>query len=712
MTIPKVRITLLGPVRVWGSAGEVELGFAQRKAVLSVLALQAGHSVSKSELVDGVWGDEPPASAQGSIYSHISALRASLEPHRPPRSEGTLLTSAGSGYCLTLPAGAVDVDHFQQLRDQARACRNNRDTAGELVALDAALALWSGDALDGAPGPFAVRQRARLVGLKLDVVERRARMLLNAGRPHLLIDDLHDLTKQHPLREGLHGLVMQALYLTGRRQAAIGVYQRLRSATIESLGAEPSGQLISLNDKIVRDDPALCWTVDGVPGVTRPIPLVSKPIRAVHRGLIGREAEGATLRAAVRSVSQGTGGVVWLEGEQGIGKTALLAEAVTGVKGCQLAWTTADELGQGVPLRALVDALDVTRLSPDPRRAALAAVVRASDDSASSEGVLTLVRQLCADGPLILVVDQLQWADPASLQVLQRLAAETATVPLLMVAALRPMPTRPEIDETRTALLPHAEVITLGPLADDAVEELVAALADASPGPTLRGISQQAAGSPWLLEVLIENLISSDALVIGDGQAELLGLRPPPNHCTIADVITDHTRALPKPVRDLLGWASLCGDSFTLVEITAALALPAAEVSAVVAEAVAGGYLTMSGDAFALRHKMIQRAYYGRYAAAIRGSLHRQLAEVWAAAAVPAERVAEQLMHAPVDNSLWLNDWLTANAAALVVRTPRLASTLLGRIMSSDAMPLASKATYAALFAKPATRFGHAADHV
>src|SRR5690349_17769968 len=171
-----VRISLLGPVRAWGTHGEAELGFAQRKAVLAVLALQSGHWVSKSELVDAVWGEEPPASAQGSIYAHISALRATLEPHRPPRSEGALLTSAGSGYCLTLPGDAVDVDHFQRLRDEARTCRNNRDIDGELAALEAALALWRGDALDNAPGPFATRQRARLAGLKLEAVERRARL--------------------------------------------------------------------------------------------------------------------------------------------------------------------------------------------------------------------------------------------------------------------------------------------------------------------------------------------------------------------------------------------------------------------------------------------------------------------------------------------------------------------------------------------------------
>jgi DNA-binding SARP family transcriptional activator len=706
-----VRISLLGPVRAWRDGDEVELGFAQRKAVLAMLALQAGRSVSKSELVDAVWGDEPPASAQGGIYTHISALRAALEPQRPFRSEGTLLTSGGSGYCLTLPGGVVDVDSFQRLRDDARACRNNRDIDGELAALDTALALWRGDALDGVPGPFAARQRTRLTELKLDAVERRARILLNAGRPHPLIDGLHELTIQHPLRESLHGLLMQALYLTGRRQAAIGVFHRMRHATIDSLGTEPGSALTALHAKIMRNDPMLRWTVDGVPGVTRPIPLVTKAPRTATRRLIGRETETAAVRTAVTSLARGTGGVVWLEGEQGIGKTAVLSEALAGTRGCQLAWATADELGQAAPLRVLVDGLDVTRLSPDPRRAALAAVIRELESpptdhdacaAAAVEGVIDLIHQLCADGPLIMVVDQLHWADSVSLHVVRRLATETATLPLLLVAALRPVPSRAEVDHTRVALRPHAQVITLGPLPDAAVEELVTEVLEAAPGPGLRGLAPQAAGNPWLLEVLIEQLVSVGAVVTDRGRADIRNRTPQPNQCSIVDVIHDHMQTVPDQVRDLLGWASLCGDGFTFDEIAAALTMPADEVSAVLAEAVTGGYVRQRGGEFSFRHKMIQRAYYGRYTSAIRGSLHRQLAEAWAAIDTPPDRVAEQLMLAPIDNSSWLDDWLAANSAALAVRAPRLASTLTCRILSSDAMSTARGNAFSALLDKPA----------
>lgn len=696
-----VRVSLLGPVRAWGGDGELQLGSAQQKAVLAALALQAGHSVSKSQLVDAIWGDSPPASAQGGIYSHISALRATLEPHRPPRSGGTVLTSAGSGYCLMLPDGALDVDRFQQLRDEARTCRNNRDTAGELEVLDAALALWRGQALEGAPGPYAARQRARLVSVKLDVAERRARILLNAGRPYALVDELHELTREHPLREGLHGLLMQALYLTGRRQAALGVFQRFRATTIDALGTEPGASLSTLHDRILRDEESLRFTVDGVPGLTRPIPLAAKAFRFPVRRLVGRAREVDALRAAVSSVARGTGGVVWLEGEQGIGKTALLERGLADARGCQLAWSCAEELGQTVTLRVLMDALEVTRLSPDPRRAALAAVVRQlgpadgneldTPTELAVEGVLDLVRQVCADGPLVLVVDQAHWADPASLHVLRRLAPETERLPLLLVVALRALPRRSEMERTRATLAraPHASMSTVAPLTQDAVEDLVAALAGGAPGQALRALSRQAAGNPLFVKILVEFLCGEGVLVHpGDGSVDLARRNPPPNQCSISDKIVDHLQTAPQPVRELLSWASLCGDRFTRAEITAVLGSDADEA---IDDAVTAGFLAEDSGEFFFRHKMVQRAFYGRYASAIRGSLHRQLAETWAQANLRIERIAAQLMLAPVDGSAWLCDWLHTNTAVLSVRAPMLATKLLRRVLSADSLSPAQR---------------------
>jgi hypothetical protein len=162
---------------------------------------------------------------------------------------------------------------------------------------------------------------------------------------------------------------------------------------------------------------------------------------------------------------------------------------------------------------------------------------------------------------------------------------------------------------------------------------------------------------------------------------------------------------VPTEVQELLGWASLCGDSFSLGEITAALDKPATELSAAVADAVAGGYLVESGGEFSLRHTLIQRAFRYRYVPAIRGALHHQLARRWADVAARPERIAEQLVLSLPDSSTWLHGWINANLATLAVRAPRRAAELVRRIESAaTTTPLQRQALTALLAAsRPGT---------
>lgn len=469
-----LRISLLGPVRAWGNDGELELGSRQRKAVLAVLAMRANQLVTKGELVDAIWGEDAPASAYGGIHTHISALRKRLEPHWSRRAAGQVLVSAGAGYRLRLGGSQLDVERFQDLCELARERRAARDVAGELTALDAALELWQGKALDGVTGPHASRQRLRLTDLRLSTIERRARLMIDTGAHHVVIDELDRLCRAHPLREVPHSLLMQALYLDGRRQDALDVFHRLRTATVERLGTEPGPCPSGMHDEIRRDDPALRWTRDEPKGPARPIPLVARPRPTRTPGFTGRDAQVAAVRSAVAGVAAGTGGVVWVDGAPGTGKSALLAEGLADTPGCRLAWSVADELGQCVTLHTLLDSLDVTALSPDPRRAALATMLRRLDldrfvpgmealVETAIDGVVSLVRALCADGPLILVLDQLQWADPMSLLVLRYLLPETAELPLLLMVASRPAPQRPGLARVRAALTgARATIVTLG----------------------------------------------------------------------------------------------------------------------------------------------------------------------------------------------------------------------------------------------------------
>jgi hypothetical protein len=163
---------------------------------------------------------------------------------------------------------------------------------------------------------------------------------------------------------------------------------------------------------------------------------------------VGREQEFAVLRAAAESLGRGEGTVVWVEGEPGIGKSALVAEAlaVDDQPGWDVGWGGADQLTR-LPLRVMRDCLQVRSDSPDPRRAHAANLMhgRLSEGDASANGIeilLTLADELCAAAPTVLAVDDLQWADEASLAVWHELATSISQLRLLLIGTSRPAPRR------------------------------------------------------------------------------------------------------------------------------------------------------------------------------------------------------------------------------------------------------------------------------
>jgi DNA-binding SARP family transcriptional activator len=685
-----LRIELLGPVRAWRAQEELALGSAHRRGVLAALAMRANQVVARTELIDALWGESAPASANGSIYTYVSGLRAALEPDRARRSEGRVLASAGSGYCLRLDADELDVQRFDALREQARHLVETQDLAGARTALDDALGLWNGEPLAGIPGPFAASQRARLAELRLATLETRAQVVLDSGGHQSILDELIELARENPLREDIHGLLLLALYRSGRRDDALATFQRISVTAIESLGTEPGPALHRLYQQVLVDDPALTRTG----GTSKPIPIVGRPRPSRPAVFAGRGREIAVLRAAVEAVAAGIGASLWIEGEPGIGKSALLAEALAETPGCQLAWASADELGQRLPLRVLFDCLDVTAHSADPRRAELAAAARRTESDpgdeamqAAVDGVLRLVTELCAEGPLILVVDELQWADPASLLAWQRLSSETRQLPLLLIGACRPVPPLPDLERLRKG----AETLALEPLSDSEAHELLTGVLGAAPSDTVLGFSVGAAGNPLYLKGIAETPSRDRSSLPA---------------ALVAQVV-HHLNFLSPPTRELLRWAALFGEDFTVYDLSAALGKMPDELVEMVDETRAAGVFAESHGRFAFRHPLVRQALYEKTPAAIRIALHRQLAEALAEAGAPADKVAEQLTRVAVPVDPWIRDWLLTEVTTLAARAPDVALRLLRRAIASNVTSSDSKETLTATAARLMFWLGH-----
>jgi predicted ATPase len=177
---------------------------------------------------------------------------------------------------------------------------------------------------------------------------------------------------------------------------------------------------------------------------------------------VGRQPELAAFRAATDALGRGEGGVVWIEGEPGIGKSSLVAEglAAAGDLGWDIGWGTAGQLRERLPLRVMLDCLQVRPNSPDPRRAHASKLLRSrrqglfADGDASDTGIqvlVTLVDELCAAARTVMVIDDLHWADNESLVVWDQLAASVDQLPLLLIATCQLRPRRPEIQQLRAA---------------------------------------------------------------------------------------------------------------------------------------------------------------------------------------------------------------------------------------------------------------------
>jgi tetratricopeptide (TPR) repeat protein len=417
--------------------------------------------------------------------------------------------------------------------------------------------------------------------------------------------------------------------------------------------------------------------------------------------LVGRDSELALLAGLVRQVAQGRGGAVLIEGEPGIGKSALVRAAVAGASeaGCQVFWGAGDELGQELPLLPFLDGLRVREPSANPRRKTIVGLLRgevATDRGADvpavlAEQLLALVTEQCAVRPVVLVVDDLQWADPSSMALWGRLARSAEQAALLLVGVMRPAAHRENLLALRRAAGGEGRLVLAG-LAGPAVADLVATLAGGRPDDGLLRLAHGAAGNPLYVTELVAALMrSSKVTVTGTGLARLTPGSAPGS---LSAAIADRLGFVTGPVRVVLRAAALLGTDFTVRDLALVLGQEVAELIPLVDQACAVGVLAGTGPGLGFRHPLIRTALYDEMPAAVRAAWHHDAGRALAEASAPAERVARQLLRAfggpggppaPADTALvdeWMLGWLAQAAGSLVGQAPGVAAELLTRAVA------------------------------
>jgi len=398
----------------------------------------------------------------------------------------------------------------------------------------------------------------------------------------------------------------------------------------------------------------------------------------------------AVLGAAIDALTRGEGGVLWVEGEPGIGKSALVAAGAEAARECgyDVLWGVADQLSQRFPLRAVVDCLQVRAGSADPRRAEIAHFLRSwrpglldGDDVvySAAEMLVALVDELCTATPTVIVLDDLQWADDASLMVWHRLTLATAQLPLLLVGASRSVPRLPELQKVRAAVLRRGgTVLSLGALEDADVDALIARMVGAT-GPALTRLAAQAMGNPLYLRELVDALIREGIAGSGPGLADLSDDALEGIPASFAAALNDRLSFVPEGTVDMLRVAALLGGTFSVTDLAVVLRRPTFDLSVGLQDAMAAGILTGVHSHLAFRHPLIGQALHDAMPAALRSALHLEAAQALAAAGREPLQVAQQLLAANQSGGGWARGWLVEAAPVLAARAPSIAMELLQR---------------------------------
>ncbi|MGW4910050.1 BTAD domain-containing putative transcriptional regulator [Streptomyces sp. NPDC004270] len=310
-----LRFSVLGPVRAWREGQPLNTGSPQQRALLAALLLREGRTATAGELIDALWGTEPPSQALAAVRTYASRLRKILDP-------GVLVSESGGYAVRGLGEGALDLAVVQDLAADAEKARSGGDLGRARELLGRALSRWDGEALAGVPGPYADAHRVRLDEWRLQLLESRLDMDLEQGCHAEAVSELTALTAAHPLRERLRELLMLALYRSGRQAEALAVYADTRRLLAEELGVDPRPGLRDLQQRILRADPSLAEP-SAPAAEPAPVPVRPAQLPATVPDFTGRSAFVSELSEVLASAEGRVMAVSALAGIGGVGKTTL-----------------------------------------------------------------------------------------------------------------------------------------------------------------------------------------------------------------------------------------------------------------------------------------------------------------------------------------------------------------------------------------------------
>jgi DNA-binding SARP family transcriptional activator len=582
-----VRFGVLGPLEAEDERGPVDLKGVRHRAVLARLLVARGRVVPVTRLIDDLW-HVPPDGALGAVQTFVGTLRKALEPDRPPRAPARLLVTVPPGYALR----AEDVDAWRFEDDVAASAgllaQGRPDEA--LVLLDKALALWRGPAYaEFADHDWARGESARLDEVRLLAVERRAEAALALGKAAETVPDLRAHVAGHPLREDGRRLLALALYKAGRQGDALATLRQAREVLRTELGVDPGEGLRQLEADVLAQAPHL--------SVQAPRPPSGSPF-------VGRVEELTALAQAKR--------LALISGTAGAGKTAL-ARTLT-ERLAAAGWTTAWSTSTTWPW--------------SQRNEAPAASEHADPVTARfhrHRAIASHLATIAAKNPVLLVFDDLHWADEETLVLFTALAdantdanADADTGPMLIVGTYRSTDISAGLAEALgRAARTEPTRIYLGGLTEPEVRELVDAITDHKmTAADARAIHARSAGNPFFVRELTR-------LWQAEGDE---ALRTVP--AGVRDVIRHRLTKLTDTARTHLRQASVLGRDVDLDVLIPLAGDEDAVLDSVEAALLAGFLVEENADRLGFAHALVHETLYEDIPQARRARWHATAADI------------------------------------------------------------------------------------
>lgn len=323
-----MRYRILGPLGLWRDGEQIPLSAAKWRMLLAVLLCDANQVVSTDRLVEELWGTKPPQSVSKLLQGYVSRVRRALGDE-----SGQLLVThvhgyRAHGYRLVVGPDEVDAHRFVELIRQGGQELDQGSPEVAAARLGEALDLWR-DApfADVPPTPGLEAEATRLAACHVQARELFVEARLQLGRHEAVLDELKALVAEHPLREGLQGQLMLALYRAGRQADALAAYRDLRHGLTEELGIEPGPSLQQLHQQILTADSALLLEpgppVDPLETMVRTPPVVPRELPHISTAFIGRVGESSVLHKLLERDGEGPVAIAAIDGTSGVGKSAL-----------------------------------------------------------------------------------------------------------------------------------------------------------------------------------------------------------------------------------------------------------------------------------------------------------------------------------------------------------------------------------------------------